>query len=198
VAHEAPTPHVLPEPERRQMRQRQRQRDVEDTFARDGPLAAMQALAALAGLDFADREPGVEFPRPSAQHAASMQFFFTHDAHAAHRYDLEVRPTASCAKNRLVGRTSCDRWPQERGHRDSQALSGLSAAFLDLGALQPAATRIVVGAGSSNRGQSGYRGAEALATTLGCRSSSSRAATIPGSSAPRRAGRLNERRNPAW
>jgi pimeloyl-ACP methyl ester carboxylesterase len=128
LTHEAPTPQLLPEPERSHTRQRQR--GVEDAFAREGPLAAMQTFAALGGLDFADREPGVEFPRPSAQYGAKIRFFLTHDAPAAHAYDLDRAALEPTAARIIVAAGSTNR--DQPTHRCAEALAAaLGTPFVE-------------------------------------------------------------------
>ncbi|MBI3972744.1 MAG: alpha/beta hydrolase [Chloroflexi bacterium] len=128
LAHEAPTPQLLPNPERSQAVQSQR--DVEEAFRREGPAAAMQQFAALSGINFADREPGVEFPRPSAQYGANIQFFLRHDAPTARTYELDLAALEHTAARIVVasGSTNRDRWI----HHCADALAtALGAQFVE-------------------------------------------------------------------
>ncbi len=119
LAHEAPTPQVLPEPARTHMQQRQR--EVEITFAREGPLAAMQAFAALAGLDFDDVEPGLELPRPTPQYAVNVGFFLAHDAPAARAYQVDLAALRRVATQMIVAAGSANR--DQPVHRCAAALA---------------------------------------------------------------------------
>jgi pimeloyl-ACP methyl ester carboxylesterase len=92
--------------------------EVQQIFRRDGVLLAMRKMAALAGVNFDDREPDVDL-RPDPQRApimpANMTFFLTHDAPAAHRYVLNI-PALKSASTRIilgVGRTSCEITPRQ-------------------------------------------------------------------------------------
>jgi pimeloyl-ACP methyl ester carboxylesterase len=88
VAHEAACAALLDEPERSQFLAMQH--DVDDTFTREGLLPAMRKLFTIAAGYGDDPEPEAARPQltseQAAQHAANMQFFLTHDAPAAHRY----------------------------------------------------------------------------------------------------------------
>jgi pimeloyl-ACP methyl ester carboxylesterase len=92
VAHEAACAALLGEPERSQFLATQH--DVEDTFTREGLRPAMRKLFTIAAGYGDDPEPETARPpltsEQTAQHAANMQFFLTHDAPAAHRYQPDL------------------------------------------------------------------------------------------------------------
>ena len=121
VAHEPPIPEVLRRDERDAAVAAQKA--VEETYEREGLLAAMRAFAAVAGLDMADREPDVEVPRPEARRMADTSYFLTHDAPAVRTYRLNPKALGD-ARDRIVvaaGSTSGDAWP----HHCAQALATL-------------------------------------------------------------------------
>ena len=119
VAHEAPTPELLPEPVRiRAVRDQER---VEEGFRHEG-IAAMREFLAITGVDLADREPDVELPPRTEGHAANIAFFLAHDAPAARRYRLDLDALQSVAA-RIVpaaGSTDRDYWI----HQCARALAG--------------------------------------------------------------------------
>lgn len=121
VAHEPPATQLLPDAER--TRAIQDQEEVEETFRREGIAAAMQRFVAIAGLNFEDREPDIELPRPGPERAANLKFFLTHDAPAVRLYRLD--PAALLAvRNKIVvaaGRTSGARL----AHKCAKALAKL-------------------------------------------------------------------------
>jgi pimeloyl-ACP methyl ester carboxylesterase len=80
IAHEPPSTQFLAESERAAASQSQA--DIEDAFRKEGLPGAMRKFAAIAGLDFNDREPDVEPPMPTPQRIANLTFFLTHDAPA--------------------------------------------------------------------------------------------------------------------
>jgi pimeloyl-ACP methyl ester carboxylesterase len=106
VAHEPPATQFLPDAER--VEAERAQEDVEETYRREGVAAAMQRFVALAGLDFNDREPDVELPRPSSQRAANLESFLTHDAPAVRRHRLDVAALQAVSSRVVLagGRTS--------------------------------------------------------------------------------------------
>lgn len=99
VAHEAALADLLDEPERSQLTERQH--DVEATFEGDGLFPAMQKLLTIAGGFGEDPDPEVQVERPSgarmAQHGANLQFFLSHDAPSAHRYQLDSEALRSAS-----------------------------------------------------------------------------------------------------
>jgi pimeloyl-ACP methyl ester carboxylesterase len=119
VAHEPPLPELLPDAERDAAVRAQEA--VEETFSRDGLVVAMREFAATAGLDFADREPDVEIPRPDARRAADTAYFLTHDAPAvrSYRVDLDVLRRASTRIVAAAGSSSAGSWP----HHCAEALA---------------------------------------------------------------------------
>jgi pimeloyl-ACP methyl ester carboxylesterase len=128
VAHEPPAPDLLPEDER--VDAKRSQEKMEEIFHREGVPAAMKSIAAMAGLNFEDREPDVALPQPNAQRAVDMTFFLSHDAAAVRRYRLDIDALTS-ASARIVaaaGRTSPDAWP----HHAARALAGrIGARFVE-------------------------------------------------------------------
>ena len=79
----------LPEAERAQAN---RDHDeVEAAYRSGGVGAAMRLFVAKAGLDFANREEGVELPRPKPDRAANLEFFLRHDVPAVRRHELDLK-----------------------------------------------------------------------------------------------------------
>ena len=78
VAHEPPATELLPAAERDQAVKAQI--EVEEVHRSEGITAAMRQFGAVAGVDFADREPEVEIPQPKPERIANLEFFLTHDA----------------------------------------------------------------------------------------------------------------------
>ena len=84
--------------------------DAEKTYRREGGGPALRAMASLVGLDFAhpDLEPGVEIQAPAtAERAAILAFFFTHDLPAVRNCELGIADLAG--PGRIIpaaGRTS--------------------------------------------------------------------------------------------
>ena len=78
VAHEPPATELLPAAERDQAVKAQI--EVEEVHRSEGIAAAMRQFGAVAGVDFADREPEVEIPQPKPERIANLEFFLTHDA----------------------------------------------------------------------------------------------------------------------
>jgi pimeloyl-ACP methyl ester carboxylesterase len=99
VAHEPPATELLPAVERDQAVQAQT--EVEEVYRREGIGAAMRQFMTIAGIDFADREPEVEIPRPNPDRIANLEFFLTHDAPAARRYQLNL-PALRAATDRII------------------------------------------------------------------------------------------------
>lgn len=113
VAHEPPVPELLPDAERALAVESQL--EMEETYRREGAAAAIKKMAS-ALLNFADREPDLELPRPNsqqtAQRAANMAFFLAHDAPSVRRYKLDL-VALKRAGRRIVpaaGRTSRETW----------------------------------------------------------------------------------------
>ena len=99
VAHEPPAMQLLPDAERAQAEREHD--DVEGTYRREGVAAAMRKFVAMAGLNFDDREPGVELPRPKPQRVANLEFFLTYDFPAVRRHELNVA-ALQAAPTRIV------------------------------------------------------------------------------------------------
>ena len=110
VAHEPPAPELLPDAER--VLAVQSQEEMEETYRREGALAAMRQSLARSGMDFSDREPDVVVAPPSPRRAANLEFFLTHDAPAVRRYRLDLA-ALKASSGRIVpaaGRASRDAW----------------------------------------------------------------------------------------
>jgi pimeloyl-ACP methyl ester carboxylesterase len=87
VAHEPPVWDLLPEGEKNRAA-----RDLDGivrAFHEQGVLAAFQKLATLTAIDLTDREEGVALQLPTPRVAANLKFFFTYDAPAVNRYQLD-------------------------------------------------------------------------------------------------------------
>ena len=128
IAHEPPLPQLLPAAERDAAVSAQEH--VEETYRREGLQAAMRAFAAIAGLDFSDREPDVEMPAPDARRMADTAYFLGTDAPAARQYRVDLDALEGFT-DRLVaaaGSTSQGRWP----HDCTSALAArLNSSFLE-------------------------------------------------------------------
>lgn len=90
VAHEPPATQLLPEPERAQAAMTQR--EIEETFQKEGAMAALRKFLMLAGIDPADREEDAPMRSPNPGRIRNMEFFLAHDAPAVgrHRLDLDA------------------------------------------------------------------------------------------------------------
>lgn len=99
VAHEPPATQLLADAER--ARARQDQEEVEAAFRREGIAGAMKKFWAMTGLNFEDREPDVELPRPGPERAANLGFFLRHDAPAVRLYRLDL-PALDAAAAKIV------------------------------------------------------------------------------------------------
>lgn len=88
VVHEPPVTQLLPPDERE--RASADQRAVETAALQAGPIAAMKQFAEALNLDFQDREPGVDLPRPGPERLANLRFFLQHDAPAVRTYRLDI------------------------------------------------------------------------------------------------------------
>lgn len=110
VAHEPPVTELLPDAERALAWQSQQ--EVEEAFRREGLAAAMKKFMELTGVNYQDREPGVEMPKPTPNAAANAAFFLTHDAPAARQYQLDIAALQAAA-TRIVpaaGSTNREFW----------------------------------------------------------------------------------------
>jgi pimeloyl-ACP methyl ester carboxylesterase len=113
VAHEPPATALLPDTVRKQAAQGQR--EVEEIYHRDGVQAAMRKFLAMTGVNLADHEPDVVWPRPNPQRQANLTFFLTHDAPAVRWYNLDVA-ALKAAPTRIVpaaGSTSPAVWTHQ-------------------------------------------------------------------------------------
>jgi hypothetical protein len=57
----------------------------------------MRKFFGMSGIDFNDREPEIELPRPSPRMAANTEFFLRYDAGAARRYRLDLAALKAAA-----------------------------------------------------------------------------------------------------
>lgn len=101
VAHEPPATQFLSEAARALAAREQE--DVEETHRREGVVAAMRKFAVLAGMDFRDREPGVELPKPNPGRVANLEFFLKHDAPAVRLYRLDINALRSAPTRIVLG-----------------------------------------------------------------------------------------------
>src|SRR5579871_4900342 len=93
VAHEPPAHYLLPDAD-------QPEDDPLEIYRREGALAAMQRFAAKSGLNYEDREPGVELPKMSAEGAANAEALFKYTFLAVRRYRLDIA-ALSAASTRI-------------------------------------------------------------------------------------------------
>lgn len=82
VAHEPPTHYLLADEE-------PSQQSPLEIYRREGGLAALRQYAALSGMNYQDREPGVEFPEVSREGAANADALFKYTFLAVRRYRLD-------------------------------------------------------------------------------------------------------------
>jgi pimeloyl-ACP methyl ester carboxylesterase len=137
VAHEPPLPQLLPAEEA--ARFRQRLVDVEAAFARDGIGAAMTIFLAIAGMNFDDLEPGVEFPAPTPDRQQNLTFMLANDAPAVRQNlaDLPALKRAARAIAPAYGAASIGAWPNQCAlalaaalGRPAQEFPGAHSGFL--------------------------------------------------------------------
>jgi pimeloyl-ACP methyl ester carboxylesterase len=129
VAHEPPASQLLPEEARTRMYRNQM--EVEAAFERAGVGAAMRQFASFSGVDFSDREPGVEFPTASPGRMANLTFFLTYDVPAIHRFQLDINALLSLS-NRIVpaaGQKSVAQSPHQCAHELAARLGIVPAEF---------------------------------------------------------------------
>ncbi len=90
----------------------QSQADIEDAFRKEGLPGAMRKFAAIAGLDFNDREFDVELPMPTPQRIANLTFFLdatmrarrAHVARRSKRRSIANARASSSASEKLRAR----------------------------------------------------------------------------------------------
>ncbi len=82
VAHEPPAHYLLPDEE-------PSQENPLEIYRREGGLAALREYMPLSGLNYQDREPGVEFPQVSREGAANADALFKYTFLAVRRYRLD-------------------------------------------------------------------------------------------------------------
>jgi hypothetical protein len=97
------------------------QEDMEVTFQREGAAAAFRKLAALAGVNYEDREPDAMPAPPTPQRTANMSFFFAYDSPAVRRYHADVAALAASPACLIFacGRSA----PDSASHRATVALA---------------------------------------------------------------------------
>lgn len=94
VAHEPPAHYLLPDAEPSQ--------DASlETYRREGGLAALKQFAARGGMNYEDREPGVEFPQVSKEGITNADALFKYTFLAVRRYRLDFA-ALSAAPTRIV------------------------------------------------------------------------------------------------
>lgn len=94
VAHEPPAHYLLPDEELSQ-------EDLLEIYRRDGGLAALRRFTAQSGMNYEDREQGVEIPQVSREGAANADAFFKYTFLAVRRYRLDFA-ALSTALTRIV------------------------------------------------------------------------------------------------
>jgi pimeloyl-ACP methyl ester carboxylesterase len=94
VAHEPPAHYLLPDEE-------PSQEDPLSIYRREGGLAAMSNYMAQIGVNYEDREPGVEIPQGSREGAANADALFKYTFLAVRRYRLNFA-ALSTAPTRIV------------------------------------------------------------------------------------------------
>lgn len=99
IAHEPPATELLAAPERDRAARAQEQ--IEELYRREGIAAAMRQFVAIAGINFDDREPDLEIPRPKPERVANLAFFLTYDAPAVRGYRLDL-PALGAVADRIV------------------------------------------------------------------------------------------------
>ena len=119
VSHEPPAPELLPDEERQQAMRSQE--EVDETYRREGVVAAMRKSVANSGLNFADREPDVVLPQPGPQRAANLEFFHKYDAPVAHSYRLDIAALKKALTQIVLagGHSSREFW----AHHSAEALA---------------------------------------------------------------------------
>jgi pimeloyl-ACP methyl ester carboxylesterase len=83
VAHEPPAHYLLPDAE-------QPQEDPLETYRREGGLAALKQYWAQTGVNYENREPGVELPQRSPQGISNANALFAYTFLAVRRYRLDI------------------------------------------------------------------------------------------------------------
>jgi pimeloyl-ACP methyl ester carboxylesterase len=94
VAHEPPAEYLLPDTE-------QLQGDLLEIYRREGALAALKLLAAQSGMNYENREPGVDLSYTQQESAANAVAFFKYTFLAVRRYKLDF-PALLAASTRIV------------------------------------------------------------------------------------------------
>jgi pimeloyl-ACP methyl ester carboxylesterase len=82
VAHEPPAEYLLPAAE-------QLQEDPMETYRREGGLAALSLLAAQSGMNYENREPGVELSYTREESAANADALFRYTFPSVRHYRLD-------------------------------------------------------------------------------------------------------------
>lgn len=94
VAHEPPAHYLLPDAE-------QSSEDPLETYRREGGLAALKKFGARIGLNYENRESGVELPQQSPQGTFNADALFAYTFLAVRRYRLDIAALLA-ASTRIV------------------------------------------------------------------------------------------------
>jgi pimeloyl-ACP methyl ester carboxylesterase len=94
IAHEPPAEYLLPDAE-------QIQGDLLEIYRREGGLAALSLLTAQNGMNYQDREPGVELSYTQAESIANADALFKYTYQAVRLYRLDF-PALLAAPTRIV------------------------------------------------------------------------------------------------
>jgi pimeloyl-ACP methyl ester carboxylesterase len=98
VAHEPPAHYLLPD---LLLEEDLSQEHPLEIYRREGGLAALRRYATRIGVNYEDREPGVELPQVSREGAANADAFFKYTFPAVRRYRLDFA-ALSAAPTRIV------------------------------------------------------------------------------------------------
>ena len=128
VAHEPPLLQILPDTEQAEVEEFLR--DVEETCARDGAVAAMRKVAVAIG-GGSEREPDAILPRRDSQRAANMEFSLANDIGAMRRYRLDVVALLAAPTPIIpaAGVASQDLWQNHCAHYLAELVGARVAEF---------------------------------------------------------------------
>jgi pimeloyl-ACP methyl ester carboxylesterase len=120
VAHEPPVTQVLPGPERE--RALRDLRGAEEAYRAEGVIPALRRFAEFAGIDPADREPGVGVRAQGPRQLANAAFLLAYDVPAirGHTLDLAALKGSAARVVPAAGENSRHVWP----HRCARLLAG--------------------------------------------------------------------------
>ena len=102
IAHEPPAHYLLPDEEASQV-------NPLDIYRREGGLAALRRYAPLSGMNYENRESGVEFPQESREGAANAEVFFKYTLLAVRRYRLDFTTLADVSTRIVIAGGSAGR-----------------------------------------------------------------------------------------